>query len=257
MDNNYNKIGLFSGSMLKIFACIFMLIDHIGLTFYRYDPEIFEIFRIVGRLAFPMFAFFIAEGSRYSKHKLKRFLTIFSIGLAFLVFYYFYDGIIYGNIFLTFSVSILLDAFLFQCKKLAFKASNTLQLIIMLAGFAAAVLLAYQLYSFIRFEYGFWGMLIPVMINLTNFKDIEVKGFFKRIDCHWFRILFLTLGLIPLSINGNMGNIQFYSLLSVIPLIFYNGKPGCKKLKYVFYIFYPAHLVIIEGVALIISQILN
>ena len=98
MKCEYNKIGFLSGSTLKILACLFMVIDHVGLTFF---PE-HDIFRILGRLAFPLFAFFIAEGSRYSKHKLRRFLLIFAIGLAFFAFYYVYDGSLYGNIFLTF-----------------------------------------------------------------------------------------------------------------------------------------------------------
>jgi hypothetical protein len=61
--------------------------------------------------------------------------------------------------------------------------------------------------------------------------------------------------MIFLSLNGNLGAMQFYCLFAIIPLIFYNGKPGTKKLKYAFYIFYPAHLVIIEGIALLISLI--
>ena len=115
MSQAYNKIGFLSGSTLKIIACIFMVIDHVGLTFF---PE-HDIFRILGRLAFPIFAFFIAEGTRYTAHKLRRFLLIFTIGLVFFVFYYLYDRILYGNIFLTFSVSILLDYLLFECKKAA------------------------------------------------------------------------------------------------------------------------------------------
>ena len=253
MDNSYNRIGFLSGSTLKIFACVFMLIDHIGLSFYSYNPEVFHVFRIIGRLAFPMFAFFIAEGTKYSKHKWRRLATIFSIGIVFFLFYYFYNGSLYGNIFLTFSISILLDMFFYQGKKNIFSGSKKALGIIMLAAFAATVLGVFKLYGFIRFEYGFFGMLLPVMINVINFKDIEISHNIKKFDNHWVKILILIIGSILLSIDGRMGVIQYYCLLAVIPLIFYNGKPGCKKLKYAFYIFYPAHLIIIEGIAMIIS----
>ncbi len=249
MDNRYNKIGMFSSSTLKIIACIFMTVDHVGLVLF---PS-YEIFRILGRLAFPMFAFFIAEGSRYSRHKLRRFLTIFSIGIALFVFYYFFDGTLYGNIFLTFSLSILVDHMIFMCKK-AFTVADsayTNKLIILCA--VAVIVVLYWIYALIHFEYGFFGMLLPAIINLTNFRDIDINGILKRLDCHFMRILLLTLGLIPLSINGNLGDIQFYCFFAVIPLIFYNGAVGCKKLKYAFYIFYPAHLLIIEGIAFLIS----
>ena len=69
MEVKGNKIGIFSNSTLKIFACLFMLIDHIGFHLY---PRIFEL-RLIGRLAFPIFAFLIAEGCKYTKNKLKHF----------------------------------------------------------------------------------------------------------------------------------------------------------------------------------------
>ena len=65
---------ILNGNQIKILACIFMLIDHIGFFLF---PEI-EILRIIGRLAMPLFAFFIAEGAYYTKNKLK-YLGLMSI----------------------------------------------------------------------------------------------------------------------------------------------------------------------------------
>ncbi len=251
MKCEYNKIGFLSGSTLKILACLFMIIDHVGLTFF---PE-HDIFRILGRLAFPLFAFFIAEGSRYSKHKLRRFLLIFAIGLAFFAFYYVYDGSLYGNIFLTFSFSIALDHFFFECKKSLFDGSHKAQSILLFSGFAATLYVVYYIYSLIHFEYRFFGMLLPVLINLSNFKDIDCGIRLKKLDNHAVRMFFTFIGLILLSINGNLGAIQYYCLFALIPLAFYNGKIGTRKLKYAFYIFYPAHLIIIEGVAILLPYI--
>ncbi len=251
MNNEYNRVGILSGSTLKIIACIFMVIDHVGLTFFPYEP----IFRILGRIAFPIFAFFIAEGSRYSKHKLRRFLSIFAIGIVFFIFYFVYGQSLYGNIFLTFSVSILLDFILKLCKRLLLTKENKIQGVMLSFVFIFVLILIYCLYQIINFEYRFSGMLLPVLINLTDFRDIKVSDHLKKLDCHLARILLLISGSVFMSIDGNLGAIQYYCLLAVPLLALYNGKVGYKKLKYVFYIFYPAHLVIIEAIALIISYI--
>ena len=68
--SNNNPIGLISGSTLKIIGCILMIVDHVGCILF---PRIM-FFRIVGRLAMPIFAFLIAEGCYYTKNKLKHFL---------------------------------------------------------------------------------------------------------------------------------------------------------------------------------------
>ena len=49
-----------SASTLKIIACIFMVIDHIGVILL---PDV-ELLRVIGRLSYPIFAYFLAEGCR-------------------------------------------------------------------------------------------------------------------------------------------------------------------------------------------------
>ena len=66
------KLRFLNGNVLKIIAAILMVIDHIGFTFF---PSVM-ILRYIGRLAMPVFAFMIAEGCRYTKDKLRYFLTI-------------------------------------------------------------------------------------------------------------------------------------------------------------------------------------
>ena len=56
---------------LKMIATVAMLIDHIGAVLF---PQI-EILRIIGRIAFPIFAYMIAEGCVHTKSKKKYFLT--------------------------------------------------------------------------------------------------------------------------------------------------------------------------------------
>lgn len=56
---------------LKIIASIFMLIDHVGAIFDK--PE---IFRLIGRSVFPIFAYMIAQGCKHTKNINKYLLRL-------------------------------------------------------------------------------------------------------------------------------------------------------------------------------------
>ena len=52
-------------NVLKIIAFVAMVIDHIGTVLF---PD-YVIFKIIGRIAFPIFSFFVAEGYFYTRSK--------------------------------------------------------------------------------------------------------------------------------------------------------------------------------------------
>lgn len=242
-----NPIGFLSSFVLKILACIFMAIDHIG--FVLFPNQI--IFRIIGRLAFPLFAFFIAEGCHYSKNKIKRFLLIFVMGLAYLLFYYVYTKTFYVSIFITFSFSIFFIYLLMDIKKKIFEK----KLLIGIPLFILLVLLligTYFIFDNYTIDYGFAGMLVPVIISLFDFKNMNVPKILKYLDNYLVRLICLALSLIGVCMTASLRISQPYCFLALIPLIFYSGKIGYSKLKYGFYAFYPIHLVIIEGISMII-----
>lgn len=70
-------------NLLKLVAMISMLIDHTGKMFF---PQ-YRIMRIIGRLAFPLYAYCIAVGGVYSKSKVKYLSRIMLIGLISQPFY--------------------------------------------------------------------------------------------------------------------------------------------------------------------------
>ena len=249
--STYNKIGFLPSSTLKIIACVLMAIDHIGFFIF---PGII-IFRIIGRLAFPLFAFFIAEGCKYSKNKSRRLEMIAAIGGFFVLFYYIYEGELYGNVFLTFSLSIALIYLLQALKKWTFAQFKAYKLILSALAFGAALAAIYVFSRFVHFEYGYRGMLVPVFVSLFDTKDVNAPNILKKLDCHITKLICFTLGLLLLCINANFGLYQYYCLISVLLVAFYNGQPGNKKFKYAFYIFYPAHIVVLQGIAILISLI--
>ena len=100
-------------NVLKIIACLSMLIDHIGLIFY---PNIVA-FRAIGRLSMPIFAYCIGGGVLKTRNKLKYFLRVFILGVICQLFYIGdelvtnheineFSNSFHLNILLTFSLSI-------------------------------------------------------------------------------------------------------------------------------------------------------
>lgn len=218
-----------------------MLIDHMGVILF---PE-HIIFRCIGRLALPIFAFLIAEGVKHTSNKLKYFLRIFILGIICQVGYVLSEVIegvqisgMYFNILLTFSIGILI-CYAWQAALKNKKGFILLILIVLLV----AALQIYSRFSYkigfgIEFDYGFMGMMLPLCALIFDKK------------AHKF-ILF-GIGLVLLSIQFIDNWTQWLSLLTLPILWFYNNERGKHKLKYLFYIFYPVHLVILYGISYLI-----
>ena len=60
----------FNGTQLKFIALLAMLVDHIGYAFF---PDVM-VFRAIGRVAFPIFAFLVTEGMVHTSNWKKYFL---------------------------------------------------------------------------------------------------------------------------------------------------------------------------------------
>jgi len=85
-------------------------------------------------------------------------------------------------------------------------------------------------------DYGFWGVMLPVFAYLgTSRKD---------------KFALMAAGLILL--NRAWGTLQWFSMAALIPLYFYNGTRGKRKMKNLFYIYYPAHLVALYLLSLLV-----
>ncbi len=238
-----NKFGFLSGNVLKIIAAVTMVIDHVGLMFFPHDM----IFRIIGRISFPIFAFMISEGARYTKNKLRYFLTMFSLAAVCQLVYYFFDnGSLYMCILVTFSLSILLVYAMQLLKKAVFSDGSLVYKGLMLLFFLSCLTLVYVLTGFVSIDYGFPGITIPLFASLFDFRGIDAPEQLKKLDCITVRVLCMGIGLFMMSYA--VGWIQYYSLLALIPLLLYSGKRGRLKMKYFFYLFYPLHLVLLEGI---------
>ena len=237
------KIRCLSGNMLKVLAAIFMTVDHVGLMFFPYN----ESFRIIGRLALPIFAFMISEGARYTKSRLKYLGLIAALAAVCQTVYYVAEGSLYMSILVTFSLSIImiyaLD--LLKCELTRGKI-RTLGLILSALLFILSILFSYFFCRFLRVDYGFFGTLLPLFASLPDMKRTGITLPAPLADIYP-RIFTLGIGLILLSLEYP-GGIQIYSLLALPLLCLYSGERGVLRMKYFFYIFYPLHLVLLEGI---------
>ena len=95
------RVGL-DATALKLIGVVTMTIDHIGYILF---PNL-AVLRIIGRLAYPIFAYLIAEGCTYSRHKVKYFLSVLGTGLLCSVASYGAEHTLYQSIMVTFTCSI-------------------------------------------------------------------------------------------------------------------------------------------------------
>lgn len=226
------KKGL-DGTALKIIALIAMTLDHIGLILLN-D---FTPFRIIGRTAFPIFAYMIAEGCRYTKHRARYFFSIFSVGVLCQTVLYFVNGSLHQNVMITFSLSVLLVYALSFAENKKTPAGYLplagMLILVTLLCFGVPLLLPGSDYGF---DYRFWGILLPMFISLSEERRT--------------RLMLCAVGLLALCLY--IGGIQWWAMLSLIPLALYDGSPGKYRLKALFYLYYPLHLAAIYGIAMVI-----
>ncbi len=240
---------------IKIVASISMLLDHTGMILF---PDALWL-RILGRVGLPLYALCIAEGFRHTRSRLKYFLRIFILGVLCQIVYDFVSSEPYLGILITFSLSIallfLLDTLLCACKKQKNPISGSFEKLFKHtlprpAGIAVCAVLCtlalggvIVLNHCITIDYGMTGVLLPVLIYLGG-------------SSRWGKFGGAAAGTILLACNleGSLTPRQ-WSLLALAPLALYNGKPGKYKLKYFFYIFYPAHLVLLYGIDMLLGML--
>lgn len=222
-----------SNNQLKIIAMLAMLIDHIGVELLPQYPML----RIIGRLAFPIFAYMIAEGCRYTKNRTRYLLMILGLALGCQTVFFVAENSLYQGILVTFSLSIItvygVDGFVKRIRVSTLAVMLLSLLLVLAALFAAPVLL--KAYGY-RVDYGALGVFLPVAVYFSPNKTTKLMS-----------------TLIVLAIMGYfMGGVQWFALLAIPLLLLYNGKRGRLNLKYLFYIFYPVHLVVIYLIGLIV-----
>ena len=141
--------------MIKILACITMFIDHIGLLFF--PKQI--LFRIIGRISMPLFAYCIARGIKNTKNVKNYIFRILLIAIVSQIPYMFMIN--YFNLNICF-VWVLTVIFISLCKKLKNKKI-----------YFVYILLVVALLVFVPMDYGLYGFSY-VIISYFFFLDNDI-----------------------------------------------------------------------------------
>ena len=243
----WQKGRVLSGNTLKLIAAFSMLIDHIGVILL---PEL-SVLRILGRLAFPIFAFMIAEGCRYTRHRARYFFTMLGVGTVCQIVLFVYNRSLEMNVLLTFSLSVLLIYAFAWCKEEIFAAQPRMGLLLARVALFAALLCGTGILGeLVDLDYGAEGALMPLFAALLHPPRNAQATHLHRCDDPRLHALLMSMGLLILALDD--GGIQFFSFFALPLLLLYLGKRGKWRLKYFFYVFYPAHLLFLQMMAWIL-----
>ena len=201
------KILSLSSYQIKLLAAFLMVIDHIGAIFF---PSV-AIWRIIGRLSFPLFAWLLSQGERYTRNFYGYLIRLLLLGLISQPIYYLAFSSTQLNIVFTLSiglVSLRLGRHFPQYRYFAWGL-----------GVVAAELL--------QVVYGGYGVL--VILFLAQFRSTPIWWF------SWCALHALTIFY--------LGFIQIPALISPL-LVYLAGQRRGPSARW-FYSFYPLHLLIL------------
>ena len=197
-----------------------MIIDHYGAIFHSG----IDLYRIIGRLAFPIYCSLLVEGYYHTKNlaKYAKRLFIFALlsEIPFDLAFYGKLGFTHQNIFFTLSIG--LGAMYFLDNKQKYNINDILVLLI--SGTLAMIL---------SVDYNFIGIIYILSFYYTR-NYPKNKRFIK------VALIIFTTNLLTQSM------IQQYALLALPIIYLYNGElgPKNKPLQLLFYVAYPLHLTI-------------
>lgn len=239
-----------SSAALHIMAMAFMLLDHAWATVV---PDA-EWMTSVGRLAFPIFAFLLAEGY-FHTHNFKKYilrLLIFAV-ISEIPFNLMYGGsaifIYHQNVLWSFLISLTGMWFIDRIKQRGklwltiLTAVLTIPFcalsgqILMVDYYGAGILTAFVFYIFHGRK---WWCILGQLAGLYF------------INIHLLGSMYYTVSVFGLELHLYQ---QGLALLSLIPIWLYKGRQGChsKAFKYFCYAFYPAHIALLVLIAYLIG----
>lgn len=233
------KYGFLSNNVLKIIACITMLIDHMGVILF---PNLM-ILRIIGRIAFPIFAFLLAEGCYYTRNKLRHLVVLSGFALVMQVVLYLATRMTDFSIFVHFSIAVgicyiidFIDKFIREKKVLL-----SIGLIVGLVLVCVLIVFVDQQTTYFNSNYGIFAIFLPVVMYL-------VRKYIKYVHL-FINIILICISMVLMHYFTTFLD-QLYGMIACVFILFYNGKKGKFNLKYLFYIFYPLHMVILYAIAM-------
>ena len=226
---------------LHIMAMVFMIFDHLWGVF---ATDGYLWMTCIGRLTYPIFAFMIVEGYFHTKNLKKYVLRLLIFALISeipfnLVMSSSWIAPLHQNVLWTFLIGILL---IFLNEK-----ANKKALWVRILVFIGTALLGCLLGIITFVDYNHGGILIILMFYV--FRERKWWALLGQIVCLYFISVEVISGqFIPIELFGKTFElvVQSFCVLALIPIWLYQGKQGPynKAIRYLYYGFYPAHLLL-------------
>ena len=209
-----------------------MTIDHTGNVFLN-D---FELFRFLGRIAFPVFGFLLVEGFNHTKDDKKRYYNyLFRILILALITETFYDKLFFDKYIYLGSQNILFTLFTaLICMKIYDTNKENIFHKIESVFIVIYIGIIIQILSF---DYGLPGIFLIFNYYLISQYN-KNKFLLYIINTILYMMLFSFFYKYSIVLLG--------VLLSLIPICFYNSQKGynSKFIQYAFYLYYPLHIIV-------------
>jgi len=230
---------------LKLIACITMLLDHIGAVlvlacFHQATGvakgvwlELYDVLRAIGRLAFPIYCFLLVEGVFYTKNPRRYGLRLLTGALLSEIPYdlAFYGGMNWQsqNVMITLLLGFVMLEIMKKAPKLLMKLLTVIPFAFLAEGLGT--------------DYGAMGIQVIALFAFT--RDLPLKMMWQFFGI-WF--IFSPNHLMMLNWLGKFSvTTQELAVFAVLPIALYGGHKTTKSrvLQWVFYLFYPVHLLIL------------
>ncbi|MBR3646491.1 MAG: hypothetical protein IKN54_08725 [Lachnospiraceae bacterium] len=265
------KYGLTSLAM-KLIALLTMIVDHTACVLLHRD-SLYILFRGIGRLSFPIFCFVLTESFTYTRSKYKLFCRLlffavvseipFDIALYNRLFYWHSQNVIWQFVI---AVAVMWCCEVLKnsnnevvnetpgqqykaCDDKYNKSKKEIKSIV--TGWCERALYALKK-QFGQQESEIIVICIGVMCSIFGHVSYSYLGVVLIIMFYYFREHLLLQMLANAFVNiGLAGGLQSLGTISVLPMMMYNGKSGRLKLKWMFYLIYPLHLMALWAIYVI------
>ncbi|WP_110933399.1 TraX family protein [Paenibacillus bouchesdurhonensis] len=210
---------------MQFLAMLTMLIDHVGLLFFPDQP----LWRIIGRIAFPLYAYALAQGHQHTSSHNKYVLRLFGIAVVSQLPY----QLVFDTNELNVVVSLCVAAILLR----------------VLDGLSpgwfsfSLIALACFIYEIFPFEYGAYGLLLMLIFNYMKSGPMLVG-------------LHFLLNLAALFTYGWV--IQLFSIFPTMLIVYgpnlWRRLESWRMPRWLWRLFYPVHLAVLAMIVNFIGK---
>lgn len=235
------KFRILSGSALKVLAMAIMLLDHTAafllcksqaaaaplFTLGTNSYSLYRIMRDVGRLAFPIFCFLLVEGFLHTRNRRRYAASLFLFACLSEIPWNLAQS---GRLFYSQKQNVFFTLFLGCLAFCAIEYFREKELLMLLS------------------------MATLFVVSLRLNADYSYRGYVFLLIMYWLR----NEKPAQAVIGSGWLFYEWKACFAFLPINMYNGKRGFIRgrwLKYLFYAFYPVHILVIYLIRLYVYHI--